>query len=45
MGGDCLARVSDRENEESLEEPSGRRLSVSQESQSLCLLTEKVRRV
>ena len=49
MGGDCLARVSvslfvDRESEESPEEPSGRRL-VSQESQSLCLLTEKVRRV
>ena len=33
----------DRESEESPEEPSGRR--VSQESQSLCLLTEKVRRV
>ena len=48
MGGDCLARVSvslfvDRENEESLEEPSGRRLS--RKSQSLRLLTEKVRRV
>ena len=47
MGGDCLARVSvslfvDRENEESLEEPSGRQL---EESQSICLLTEKVRRV
>ena len=48
MGGDCLARVSvslfvDRENEESPEEPSGRRLS--RKSLSLCLLTEKVRRV
>ena len=55
MGGDCLARVSvslfvDRESEESPEEPkSGRRgaewEAISQESQSLCLLTEKVRRV
>ena len=48
MGGDCLARVSvslfvDRESEESPEEPNGR--TVSQESQSLCLLTEKMRRV
>ena len=41
MGGDCLARVSvslfvDRENEESPEWEA----TVSQESQSLCLLTE-----
>ena len=46
MGGDCLARVSVSlfvDREESLEEPSGR--PVSQESQSLCLLTEKMRRV
>ena len=49
MGGDCLARVSvslfvDRESEESPEEPKWE-ATVSQESQSLCLLTEKVRRV
>ena len=49
MGGDCLARVSvslfvDRESEES---PRGAEweATVSQESQSLCLLTEKMRRV
>ena len=57
MGGDCLARVSvflfvDRESEESEERPVSQRsrgaeweATVSQESQSLCLLTEKVRRV
>ena len=47
MGGDCLARVSvslfvDRESEESPE--AEWEVTVSQESQSLCLLTEKERR-
>ena len=46
VGGDCLARVPvslfvDRESEERTEWEA----TVSQESQSLCLLTEKVRRV
>ena len=52
MGGDCLARVSvslfvDRESEESRLSRRGAEweATVSQESQSLCLLTEKVRRV
>ena len=41
MGGDCLARVSvslfvDRQSEESLEEPNGRRLSRKSLSLFVC---------